>query len=205
MAPLAIRRDSGVTAAVLVTETVAVTCQFVQHTDPRFPLLYFTVDSAVLAAVTAAITLTRPQFRYLPALRVTSAVAVVVSALIFATVIAPATPTGTWIQPHDDNWVATATILMHGVAPLLVSIALPSLPLPMYLRYGYLWPVVYLAALVVVATLGSVPMPYPFLAPSQIGCPGAIASAVALAAIIAAVSCALYGLNRLLRIQATQT
>lgn len=205
MAALASRRERGIAAAVLITETVAVTFQFVQQTDPRFPLLYFTVDSAVLAAVTAAIMLTWPQFRYLPALRVTSAVAVVVSALIFAAVIAPATPTGAWIQPYDDYWVATATILMHGVAPVLVSVALPSLPLPMYLRYGYFWPVVYLAALVVVATLGSVPMPYPFLAPSQMGWPRAMGSAVALAAIIAAVSCALYGLSRLPRIRATQT
>jgi uncharacterized membrane protein len=205
VAPLTISCDSGVTAAVLVTETVAVTCQFVQHIDPRFPLLYFTVDSAVLAAVTAAITLTRPRFRYLPALRVTSAVAVVVSALIFATVIAPATPNGTWIQPHDDYWVATATILMHGVAPLLMSIALPSLPLPRYLRYGYLWPVGYLATLSMVATLGSVPVPYPFLAPSQIGWPGMIAAVVALAAIIAAVSCALYGVSRLPMTRAVQT
>ena len=39
---------SYLTAAVLVA---GVLCQFIQKTDPVFPLWYFTVDSAILAAV----------------------------------------------------------------------------------------------------------------------------------------------------------
>ena len=42
--------------ASLLTENVSVICQVVQHTDPRFPLLYFTIDSTALAAFVATAT-----------------------------------------------------------------------------------------------------------------------------------------------------
>lgn len=193
-----IRAGRPTAAAVLFVEIAAVSCQFIQHTDQRFPLLYFTVDSALLAAAAAATALIRPHYRHLAALQSTSAVAVVLSALIFASVIAPSAPTGTWIQPHDDYWARTATVLMHGVAPVLVCIAAPRLRLHRWLRYAYLWPVTYLAALTTVVALGWAEIPYPFLRPSLIGWGpvGAVIAALALA--VAAVSGVLSTISLLL-------
>lgn len=42
-----------------------------------------------------------------------------VSAVVFATVIAPRTVAGGWFQPSDNRWVRTATVLMHAVIPVL--------------------------------------------------------------------------------------
>jgi hypothetical protein len=186
----------------LVIEIIAVTCQFVQTTDQRFPLVYFTVDSAVFAGAAAAITMARPQFRYLIALRITSAVGVVIAALVFAIVIAPATPTGTWIQPHDDVWVRTANILLHGVAPLLVCVGVPGAGLAAYLRYAYVWPLAYLVTIAALTCHG-LAMPYPFLSPAYSGWPRVLAAMAILAALNAGVSAALFGITRLLRAHRT--
>lgn len=187
----------AIAVAVLLTETVAVTCQFIQTSDPRFPLVYFTVDSAVLAGAAAAIMLVRPQVRHLLPLQITSAVGVITAALVFAFAIAPATPTGTWVQPHDDMWVRTANILIHGVAPLLVCAAVPAAGLVTYLRYAYLWPVAYLVMIGALTSRG-VAMPYPFLSPAHDGWVGLLAAVAILAAVIAIVSAALFGISRLI-------
>jgi hypothetical protein len=64
--------------------------------------VYFTADSALLAALTAVIASRWRRAAWLPAVRIDSAVAVLLSAVIFIAMIAPATPTGTWFQPWDD-------------------------------------------------------------------------------------------------------
>lgn len=178
-------------SVILVNQVVAVTCQFVQRTDPRFPLVYFTVDSALLAGLVAASTVLRLRWRgVLDYVRLTAAVGVVLSAVIFGAVIAPATPTGTWIQPHDDWWVRTATILMHGVAPVLVIADSLLRPVtgrwPRVIMATYSWPVCYLGVMTMVVVSGVVAMPYPFLLPSQVGW-GTTAAAVLLMSVLVAV------------------
>lgn len=187
--------------AVLVVETTALTCQFAQHTDPRFPLVYFSVDSAVLAAVAAAAALLGFRWRYLPALWVAAAVGVTVSGVVFAAVIAPASPTGTWLQPHDDYWVRTATILMHGLAPPLVitatTIGRTSLAFVSSVAFSYPWPVTYLIVVVSLGSAGQMAVPYPFLQPEHLGWSGVAIVIVALAALTGLIGAALHGLQRL--------
>jgi hypothetical protein len=187
-------------AAILANQAVAVTCQFIQRTDSTFPLLYFTVDSALLAALTAAVTLLRLCPPLLPNLRVAATVAVLLSAVTYATVIAPATPTGTWIQPHDDVWVRMATILMHGAAPVLVTLDLLLRPARgrtrRHLASGLGWPLSYLAVLSLLSSVGWAHIPYPFLRPSQVGWAPVLGAALVLMGAVVAITAALYVLQR---------
>lgn len=177
-------------ALILINQAVGVTCQFMQSTDPRFPLLYFTVDSAVLAGIAALLTLLTGGRRGGWRLRLAAAVGVCVSALVFATVIVPATPTGTWFQPHDDWAVRTANMLLHGVAPVLVvadyaaRAEMPSVRRS--LVWSYAWPLGYLAGLMILAALfGGDVIPYPFLQPAVAGWPTVAGAVVALVALVA--------------------
>lgn len=182
---------------IVVTEAVAVLCQFIQHTDPRFPLVYFTVLSGVLAGLVAALEVTsRPCGLYGDGARLTAAVGVVVSAIIFAALIAPASPTGTWFQPWDDVWVRIATVLFHGVGPILVVADLvlrrPRLTVAQWFMTAYSWPVTYLLALAVAATTFDVTIPYPFLSPSEMGWSTVSIAITSLAAAICVVAALLY-------------
>ena len=87
---------------------------------------------------------------------------------------------------------------MHGVAPVLVSLGAPRLRLSRYIRYGYIWPVIYLVTLAALAAVGWVEVPYPFLQPSRIGWVGVTATLAAPAATVAAVSGALWAISTLL-------
>lgn len=109
-----------VRVGAVLTLVVGVVAQFIQATDPTFPLLYFTVCSALFAAITLVVAQIRPSSTALDSARGAAAVAVVLSGLIFATVLAPVNNGGPWFAPHDDMWVRTATLLMHGIAPVLV-------------------------------------------------------------------------------------
>lgn len=179
---------------IVINQTVGVACQFVQHTDPRFPLAYFTVDSAVLAGVVVLLTLLVGQLRGAWQLRLAATVGVCVSAVVFAAVIAPATETGTWFQPHDDWFVRTANLLLHGTAPALVVADYVARAETTSLRrsvsWAYVWPLTYLAGLLAVAAVfGGEMIPYPFLRPSVVGWPtvaGAVAALIALVAVVAA-------------------
>lgn len=159
--------------AIVIVEFIATSCQFIQHTDQRFPLVYFTVLSGVFAGVVATFELFDFSHRWWPQCRVAAAVGVTLSALIFIAVIAPATPTGTWFQPWDDAWVRVATILFHGLAPVLVLVRLLLGPCPdsiqRWLIAAYAWPAVYL----LIEVPGTLTMhwriPYPFLSPAQMG------------------------------------
>ena len=161
-------------AVLVVNQTIGVILQFMQHTDPRFPLWYFTVDSAIFAGIAAAADLVSPQARWVGVLRHTAAAGVVVSAVIFAAVIAPASPSGTWFQGHDDLRVRVATVLFHAVAPVLVIGCYLLRPTGIRGRaaagYALLWPLAYLLGLcVMVGVRGPGIIPYPFLAPGQMG------------------------------------
>lgn len=188
-------------ALILVTQVVGVVCQFVQRTDPRFPLLYFTVDSAVLSAIAAALALGGWDGPWFTRLRVAATVGVVVSAIVFATVIAPATETGTWFQPHDDLPVRTATLLMHGVAPVLVTVDYLLRDIRLSVRatvlWSYPWPLGYLAGMGLLAWLfGSDVMPYPFLRPSVSGDVTVVGAYLALIAAVGLVGLVIGVLSR---------
>lgn len=170
---------------IVVNQLVGMVCQFNQGTDPRFPLLYFSVDSAVLAVVAAVLTLKGCDSVWSRRLRLAAAVGVLMSAVVFAAVIAPATPTGTWFQPHDDIPVRTATLLIHGVAPVLVTVDYLLRPTPLPPRastlWAYAWPLAYLAGLGALAgVLGPEVVPYLFMRPSLTGWPTVLAAFVAL-------------------------
>jgi hypothetical protein len=173
-----------------------VLCQFLQHTDPRSPLVYFTVLSGILAGLLAAVEATvRYRSASIDAARVTTTAGVVVSAVIFAALIAPASPSGTWFQSWDDLWVRVATVLFHGVAPVLVITDLvlrrPSPPISTWLVAAYSWPVTYLVALTLAATAFDVAIPYPFLSPSQMGWGTVSIAIVSLALLVGVVAVAL--------------
>ncbi|WP_006246341.1 Pr6Pr family membrane protein [Mycolicibacterium tusciae] len=183
--------------SIVVIQVVAVICQFTQGTDPRFPLLYFTVDSAVLSAVVALFSLLGWQGERVMRARLTAVVGVLVSAMVFAAVIVPATETGTWFQPHDDLPVRTATVLMHAVAPILVTLDyvlrrnMHSIRIAVL--WAYSWPLAYIGGLNVLALiLGSDMIPYPFLQPAAVGWP-TVAGAVAVLAVLVGLLGAILG------------
>jgi hypothetical protein len=184
------RRLAGLLAAlIVVNQTVGVVCQFVQGTDPRFPLLYFSVDSAILAGGAAALTLCGRDGRWCWLIRLAAVVGVAMSAIIFVAVIVPATQTGTWFQPHDDLPVRTATLLIHGVAPVLVVAEYVLWPNRLSVResvlWSYSWPLAYLAGIAaLVAAVGTDAMPYPFLRPAVSGWPTALAAYAALMGLV---------------------
>ncbi|WP_409430743.1 Pr6Pr family membrane protein [Mycobacterium sp. SMC-16] len=189
------------TAVLLINQVVAVACQFLQHTDPRFPLWYFTVDSSILAGLSAAADLAVPRALWLPALRHTAAVGVVVSAVVFAAIIAPASPSGAWFQGHDDAVVRVATVLFHAVAPVLVSagclLRCNGIRGCAAVGYAFAWPVAYLIGLcTMVGIRGAAVIPYPFLAPGQMGWGMVGLAAGALALLIAVTGTALGALGR---------
>jgi hypothetical protein len=195
------RASIALSAAIVLNQTIALICQFAQHTDRTFPLLYFTVDSAVFAGAVASVALASPCCSQLPSLRAGSAVAVLLSALIFATVIAPASVSGTWIQPYDDYWVRTATFLFHLVAPVLVAIDfvvhdIGRARFAKLLAQAYIWPFVYLAGLSGLRLLGAVDVPYPFLDPTQVGWWTVVGSLGVLALLVLLLTVAQLTVNR---------
>lgn len=177
------------TVSILINQVVGVVCQFIQGTDPRFPLLYFSVDSAVWAALAAVSTLAGCSGAAWQRLRLAAVVGVALSAIVFVFVIVPATETGTWFQPHDDLPVRTATLLIHGVAPVLVIaeylLRPAGLPVSASILWSYPWPLAYLAGTAVLAvTLDADALPYPFLLPSMVGWPTVVGACLSLAALV---------------------
>lgn len=162
---------SYLTAAVLVA---GVLCQFIQKTDPVFPLWYFTVDSAILAAVVSLWSAHRPNDQAAIFLRGLATTAVVLSAIVYAAVIAPMSPTGTWFQPWDDLWVRAALVLMHGIAPFLVvaqflTYAAPRTGLSRVAATWCLWPALYVVCMLTAAAFTTARIPYAFLDPEEMG------------------------------------
>jgi len=189
-----------IAAAVVLVSGVA--CQFLQKTDPTFPLLYFTVDSALLLAAALVGAELRPQSLVTEEIRGATTVGVVLSGLIFTAVIAPATETGTWFQPHDDPWVRAAILLMHGIGPVLAVTDFMLHPLRaagrswrVALRWC-VWPLVYLVVVLPLDLAGIAEIPYPFLRIRGLPTLGAFA---ALLLIAGTLSVGLVGLHRRVR------
>lgn len=190
-----------VSASIVATQAGAVIFQFAQGTDSRFPLLYFSVDSAALAALVALLALLGWQDVWSARARLTSGVGVLVSAIVFATVIVPASQTGTWFQPHDDLWAWAATVLMHGVAPALVTLDFlirnSAHSIRSSLLWSYVWPLIYSGVLIVLALIfGSNVIPYPFLRPASMGWPMVAVAVVALAVLVGVLGVILGVLSR---------
>lgn len=156
-------------AAIVVLETIAVLCQFLQRTDPRFPLVYFTVWSGILAGMVAASQLVSREYRFQPIAKSAAAVGVVVSAVIFALVITPATYTGTWFQPWDDIYVRIANTVFHGLAPAFVFLDFVLTPPNGRFRYclaaACCWSLIYLVFVATAAVVFHVEVPYKFMDP----------------------------------------
>jgi hypothetical protein len=186
---------------ILFNQSVGVVCQLVQGTDPRLPLMYFTVDSAILAGAVAVLTLAGRDGTWMWRLRLAAVVGVVISALVFAVLIAPATPTGTWFQPHDDVVVRVATVLMHGVAPVLVAVDYLVRPhrhtIGTTVAWCYPWPLLYVGGLGLLAIVSRQDMiPYPFLQPALVGWPTVAGALLALTAVVTLLGVALAVLDR---------
>lgn len=183
-----------VRVATLVTLTSAVMLQFLQHTDPTFPLLYFTVDSAALMVWVLAIGLTRPRSSTVDVARGAATVGVVLSGLIYATVIAPNSATGTWFAPWDDMAVRTSTVLMHGIGPFLavadfLTHDYPSASKRKTIAWWCAWPLAYVVTITGLAAVGVGHVPYTFLSPQTGGGARGVAAAMAvLTAIVALIS-----------------
>lgn len=159
--------------------------QLVQHTDPKPALTYFTVWSAILGAASLAVAAARRDAGVPLLVRGAATVGCIVSALIFATIIAPATPTGTWYQPWDDPWARTATTLMHGIGPALILLEFVTTPVqearPWRRTMTWTaWPLLYILVALGHQALGGPPVPYPFLNPAQTSTPAVLGAVVAL-------------------------
>ena len=166
------RRRGQLRAAAATSLGAGVICQFLQRTDPTPPLTYFTVWSAVLATLVLSAGAATRHLRRLAYLRGAATVGTLVSALVFALAIAPATPTGTWFQPHDDMAVRLANVLLHGVGPALAAICFLYQPLdatrPWTQALSWCWwPVGYLLTMYSLQAAGVARVPYPFLDPGR--------------------------------------
>lgn len=192
----------AVRTVAVATAAIAVVCQFFQRTDPRFPLLYFTVDSSLLLGAVLVTGLVRPLSAGLEQVRCAALVGVLVSAVGFATVIAPSTATGTWFQPWDDAWVRTSTVLMHAVLPVLgLADDLLTDPAPVTERWAWalrtlLWPVVYVALVGGPALVGGVGLPYDFLQPGKVGSPVVGLATVVIVGLVVAAAWLVLGLRQ---------
>lgn len=158
-----------VRVATIVVLLAGVVSQFVQGTDPTFPLLYFTVCSAIFLAVTLMVAQVRTRSPAIDQFRGAATAAVVLSGLIFATVLAPVNNGGSWFAPHDDGWVRAANVLLHGVGPVLalIDLALHGLRLegrPWRTAMGWcLWPVAWACVVLPLDLLRVADVPYEFL------------------------------------------
>lgn len=191
-----------VRVSTLVTLTSAVVLQFLQHTDPTFPLLYFTVDSAALMVLVLAMSLTGPRSSTVDEARGAATIGVVLSGMIYATVIAPNSATGTWFAPWDDLAVRTSTVLMHGIGPFLavadfLTHDYQSASTRKTIAWWCAWPLAYIVAITGLAAVGVGHVPYPFLSPLTGG--GALGVAAAMTALTALAALLSYTLLRVRR------
>lgn len=166
----------------VITLLAGVVFQFLQQTDPVFPLLYFTVCSALLDAVVLSRLWWRPSAEH-TGVEIAAVAGVLLSALVYATVIAPSSPSGTWFNAGDDLLVRIATVLLHGVAPVLVTVEyLTRGPRPA-VRHAFVllwWPMAYLVVVGALDALGLGKVPYPFLRPAESGGLAVIAAVLVL-------------------------
>lgn len=180
-----------VRALLVLVLAIGVVCQFLQYTDPVFPLLYFTIDSAVLMAV--IVTVPR-RGAWHDSVRGAATVGVIISAIIYATVIIPASESGQWFAPHDDYYVRTANLLIHGVAPFFAVADFLLRPYPQA-RIGptlgrwVLFPLAYFVIMGTLDATGVAEMPYPFLRLSDGSNVAGVVGAVAALAVLFAAVC----------------
>lgn len=187
--------------ATALTLAVGVGCQFVQRTDPAAPLTYFTVDSAILLVAALLLATLRPGWSWVDGLRGAATVGTTLSAIVFAAVIAPASETGTWIQPHDDLAVRAANILLHGAGPVLALadyLLAPRRQAGGALRSGVraaLWPLAYLLVMLPLDLAGVAAIPYAFLDFRAAGVAPVLGAAAGLLVVVIGLGAGLHALH----------
>lgn len=199
-------RTLGLRALTTAVLLCGVVCQAMQRADSVPAYLYFTVDSAVLAAglvLWRLVHLARAS-QVSGVLSGGAVLGVVLSTLVYSTVIAPNSPSGTWFNANDDGWARTATVLLHAVAPVLVLVEYFVTPPPHASRAREAvlfvwWPFTYLVVVGGLAWTKAVTMPYPFLRPSEVGLVGVVGVIAGLTAIALFLAVALYAATRLAR------
>lgn len=196
---------------VIASLTTGVVCQFVQDTDPTPPLAYYTIDSAIFAAaVLVLLLLIRAQpLSHLQTIRGAATIGVLLSSVVYASVIAPASPNGSWFQPGDDSLVRVATVLLHGVGPILIIVDFLANPYPTTRPWRTAlawcgWPVLYFCAITALQLAGVVRIPYEFLDARRYGTSAFILAAALLAVISILIGCSLLAIQSRLRRSGSQ-
>ena len=163
---------------IVVVLTTGVICQSIQRTDPTPVLMYFTMDSAVLATLIVAAGLAWRKMTdqtWYARIKLMATTGVVFSGLIYAAVIAPVVSPGGWSNPGDDLPVRVATVLVHGIAPFLITAEYllsrgPDLSLRQ-VGWALLWPLAFLLVTTAVLLMTEIRTPYAFLDLAAMGGP----------------------------------
>lgn len=185
------RRSGSVpsaSAALIAAGASGLLLQSVQRVDPTFVLLYLTVWAVLLAMAAQMLLLARPGARSGAWLRDASCTAVLVSGLVYLTVLLPATG----LVAEDGPVVWAANALLHVVCPALgvaVTLRAPRTRMPSRgeVASWLVLPLGYLLVLGALAATDVAVVPYDFLAPSQVGPLGVAASVLGALALFAAV------------------
>lgn len=131
---------------------------------------------------------------------------VLLAAVIYATVIAPAAPGHNWFQAGDDAWARTGTVLLHIVGPVVLVVDFLSRP-PSHSSAGgevALWvlgPFVYLSTMATLVAGNVAAMPYPFLDPDEVGWAGVVGAVSALLVLLVLLGGALIAAQRAVQVR----
>lgn len=165
-------------AGVELVAVLGVTLQFLQSGDPRFPLLYFTVDSVVLFAAVAPLCWRGPTIPRM-ALLESSVAGMLLSALVFWGGIVPVNGMGA-----PNLTLILANIVLHSLAPIGGLRVLLQLPYNAGARGRSrlaLWgayPVLYTVVTFTLVARGVEPA-YAFLSVNRVGLLAVLASSTA--------------------------
>jgi hypothetical protein len=167
-------------ASLAVAGCVGLLLQVTQSEDPRPPLAYYSVLSALAVTIGVPLLLVR-----VPGSRImmfASSTAVLVSALVFWALIAPSNGMG------NTGAAIGATLVLHLALPGLVVLCAPLLRSPLTnsrmsaILASLTPPLVYLVGLIGFG-LAHQPPPYDFLRPAQVGWLAVLGASVGIAAL----------------------
>lgn len=173
---------------VIVAGVAGVTLQYLQDVDRTNPLLYFTVWSVIAATIAQVALLARPGSYRAVWLRDASCVGMIVSGLVYVTVLVPTVG----LRASDGPAVWAANALLHVITPALGCLATVWAPRQRRLSTRDLWtwlslPLTYLMVVGVLGGLSLARAPYDFLLPSVVGLAGVVGSCLAVLLLFLAV------------------